>query len=77
MQFPFFSKPEDQKAENLIQACMSGNIERVKELIDEGTNVNAVNLEYGDTALSQAAFKGYEEIVDILLNLSPTGIPEK
>jgi ankyrin repeat protein len=63
----FFPENNNPKVEELIQACMSGNVEQVKKLTESGVDINAINPEYGDTALSQAALQGYPNIVDFLL----------
>jgi ankyrin repeat protein len=62
----------DPKVKGLIQAAMSGDIEQVKRYIEEDVDANRVDPEYGDTALSQAAFKGYTDIVELLLNKQPS-----
>lgn len=63
----FFSDNIDPKEEELIQACMAGKIERVKELTENGVDINAIDPQYGDTALSQAALMNHSDIVDFLL----------
>lgn len=59
--------PISEKEEALIQASMSGDLEAVKKYVSEGVNMNVIHKEYGDTALSQAAFKGYVSIVDFFM----------
>lgn len=65
-------EPISEKEEALIQSSMKGDIESVKRYVQEGVNFNAIHKEYGDTALSQAAFKGHIATVNffITLNLS-------
>ena len=53
---------EDQ----LRQAALDGNIAKVKDLLEQGVNVNAVDSE-GHTALIFAAFNGHSEILLDLL----------
>ena len=54
---------------NLMEACQTGNLEEVKKLIAEGTDVNAplAGDFRGKTPLMCAAAKGYVEIVRTLL----------
>jgi ankyrin repeat protein len=53
--------------EMLRSASFSGNVELVRDLIQQGTNINAPELEGGWTALIYAAAKGSLDIVQILL----------
>jgi len=54
------------EAEHLHHAAANGEIERVKLLISEGTDVNVKNNE-GLTPLHYAAREGHKEIVELLL----------
>ena len=47
-------------------AAMSGNIEAVKQHLNDGTEVNAKNSD-GRTPLHLAAFGGHKEIVELLI----------
>jgi ankyrin repeat protein len=51
----------------LINACVEGGLQEVKELLDNGANINAKD-EYGNTALILAAHKGHTEIVKLLMD---------
>lgn len=51
---------------HLVAATAEGNAEKVKELLNDGCNVNAVT-EDGRTALHEAVIKGFFEIVTLLL----------
>lgn len=50
---------------DLIQACRNGDLEKVKELVKNGVDVNVKNFK-GKTALHRAARYGYSEIVKYL-----------
>jgi ankyrin repeat protein len=50
----------------LMKAVKSNNVARVKELIQQGVNVNTLDTN-GDAPLIQAAYEGYTEIVRLLL----------
>jgi hypothetical protein len=52
--------------EELRRAATTGDIAKVKELLDKGVDPNAAN-PYGGTALVYACDKGYPEIVKLLL----------
>ena len=60
-------KENINKNEALLQAAKDGNINKVKELLSEGANVNAKDSN-GKTALMYAAEKGYLDIVKLLVN---------
>ncbi len=60
------NKFDEKKSIELIEAAMDGKTELIDTLVKEGANINYVD-EYGDTALSQAAFKGHVETVKKLL----------
>jgi ankyrin repeat protein len=49
----------------LLNACKDGNLEKVKQLLEKGADVNAKN-KYGGTALMYASYQGHEEIVKLL-----------
>ena len=53
--------------EDLRQAALDGDVEKVKKLVDTGTNANSMDQE-GHTALMYAAFNGHADIVLLLLN---------
>jgi ankyrin repeat protein len=58
----------DYKRTPLLLTCReSGSIEIAKILIENGANINAVDL-MGDTPLTLAAWRGFEEIVNYLLD---------
>jgi len=52
--------------EPLHKAALAGNVKKVKELIDEGVDVNKLDGRYGCTALHIAAGGGHLEIVKVL-----------
>lgn len=58
--------PEPAKEDQLREASYEGNGARVKELIEQGVNANAEDIE-GRTALTFAAFNGHSEIILDLL----------
>lgn len=53
--------------EVMYDAALNGNLEKVKESIGKGADLNAVDNE-GRTALMYASFNGHTEIVRLLLN---------
>lgn len=55
-----------QRTPLLKAARERGGIETVKILVEGGANINATDF-FGDTPLSLAAWRGFEEIVDYLL----------
>jgi outer membrane protein assembly factor BamB len=56
----------ESKEESLLAAARQGDIAKVRELLDQGVDVNA-KTRYGATALSFAADKGHVEIVKLLI----------
>jgi len=52
--------------EELRRAATTGDVAKVKELLDKGVDANSAN-PYGATALVYASDKGYPEIVKLLL----------
>lgn len=53
--------------DELRRAAGTGDVAKVKELLDKGTDVNAAN-SYGATALASAADRGHTEVVKLLLD---------
>jgi len=51
----------------LMHAAMNGQLEIAKYLIEHGADINAVNNRL-DTALSQAAFWGHQDIMQLLID---------
>lgn len=69
-------KSESAKATNekkynknnaLVKAASAGDTKKVLELIKNGANVNA-KMDDGLTALMFAAYKGYEDIAELLIS---------
>ncbi len=53
----------------LIHACKKGDINKVKELLENsGVDINHQNIIIGSTAVMFASCNGYKEIVKLLLN---------
>lgn len=52
--------------DELRRAAGTGDVAKVKELLDKGTDVNAAN-SYGATALASACDRGHTEVVKLLL----------
>ena len=55
---------------SLDEAATMGDLELVKSLISQGTDVNAKEGYFGKTALHYAAKSGHKDLVEILLNYS-------
>jgi len=55
-------------AKSLHRAAEEGDIEAVKEYLAAGTDKNVRTGKWGDTPLHRAAFWGYTEIVELLIN---------
>ena len=51
----------------ILTARQNGNTVIMKKLIDHGANINAVD-KFGDSALTLAAWRGYEKTVNLLLD---------
>ena len=58
---------EDRLNYQLYEACKSGDIKKVRELIRKGVNVNEKSDFIEDTALLIASRKGYFDIVKLLI----------
>lgn len=56
----------EDPGDELRHAATTGDVAKVKELLDKGVDANAAN-PYGGTALVYACDKGYPEIVKLLL----------
>src|SRR5215470_14478033 len=52
----------------LIHAATKGDIPAMKNSLDQGANVNAMNAAAGWTALTAAVYFGYPEAVDFLIH---------
>lgn len=61
-----FSADGDDPSQELLEAARKGDTAKVKQLLDQGVDVNSKS-KYGTTALSFASGRGYTEIVQILL----------
>ena len=48
--------------EELIDNARRGNLDKVRELLQRGANVNAKNV-HGDTALNKASLNGHLEVI--------------
>ena len=55
------------ESDTLMNALKNDDINKAKELIMSGVNINTRNI-IGETPLMEAAEKGYTEIVELLLN---------
>ena len=55
------------ESDTLMNALKNDDINKAKELIMSGVNINTRNI-IGETPLMEAAEKGYTEIVGLLLN---------
>ncbi len=56
----------------LVKVAGAGKVEKVKELLDAGADVNAKN-KYGDTALISASAESHTEVVKVLLDARVIG----
>ena len=61
-------EPLQSNAKLLHRAAEEGDIEAVKEHLASGTDKNVRAGKWGDTPLHRAAFWGYTEIVELLIN---------
>ena len=61
-------EPLQSNAKSLHLAAEEGDIEAVKEHLAAGTDKNVRAGKWGDTPLHRAAFWGYTEIVELLIN---------
>ena len=55
------------QASPLHDAAQTGDLDKVKQLIAQGADINALDNEYGQTPLSRAAFYKRKEIVKLLI----------
>jgi ankyrin repeat protein/beta-lactamase regulating signal transducer with metallopeptidase domain len=62
-----FTKTDNIPAKSLCEAVVDGDIEQVKSLIKNGTNVNTKG-NSGRTALHYAAEKGFTDIAELLIS---------
>lgn len=64
----FYLKPSEGPDAAWFDAVKQGNIEKVKEMVKNGQNLEAKDeASFGQTALGWAAFIGYEDMVDFLI----------
>ena len=61
-------EPLQSNAKSLHRSAEEGDIEAVKEHLAAGTDKNVRVGKWGDTPLHRAAFWGYTEIVELLIN---------
>jgi ankyrin len=66
----FFSTTEYSNVDKLINAAIDGDYVTIKALKEQAFDINAQHPSYGDTALSQAALKGHQRIVELLIDNS-------
>ncbi|HSF40674.1 MAG TPA: ankyrin repeat domain-containing protein [Thermoanaerobaculia bacterium] len=62
-----WSASAQDPGDELRRAAGAGDVAKVKELLDKGTDVNAANT-YGGTALAFACDRGHLEVVKLLLD---------
>ena len=60
--------PLQSNAKSLHRAAEEGDIEAVKKHLDAGANKNVRAGKWRDTPLHRAAFWGYTEVVELLIN---------
>jgi len=53
----------------LLDACEDGDLEKVKQLLENGADVNAKDKD-GLTALMYASYNGHKEVVELLKSYS-------
>ena len=64
----FYNKPSSGPDAKWFDAVKQGNLDLVKQMVKEGQNIEAKDeAALGQTALGWAAFIGYEDMVDFLL----------
>lgn len=54
-------------ATNLIEACIAGDVEAVRELLDRGADINSKDI-HGNTPLMHACRNCHLELVELLLD---------
>jgi ankyrin repeat protein len=52
----------------LLNACRIGDLEKVKQLLESGADVNVKDDEFGCTPLILASCNGHKEVVELLLD---------
>jgi len=64
----YISKAKSQNVEEFLDAAQYGDVEKIREMLDSGIDVNATN-EYGNTALLKLSSMGADdpEIIKVLL----------
>lgn len=64
----FYDKPSTGPDSAWFDAVKQGNLEKIRQMVDAGQNIEAKDEDsLGQTALGWAAFIGYEDIVDYLI----------
>lgn len=58
---------EKKRNAELFEAASSGNVEGVQQALKKGADINALNLEFRETALHVAIDKSHVAVVDLLL----------
>lgn len=66
---PVYSVASSVLARALGEACGSGDRMRVQQLLDAKASPNVVDIQTGETPLIIACLKGYNEIVELLLDV--------
>jgi serine/threonine-protein phosphatase 6 regulatory ankyrin repeat subunit B len=61
------SRPISRPDADLLEASRAGDVERVRELLLEGSDVNISTPDGGDTALTWASLKGHAQIAQMLI----------
>ncbi len=64
---PLVAQQDEFTADQLWEAARSGELERMKQIVDAGVDINSTT-EYGSTALFYACDRGHVEIVKYLLD---------
>jgi ankyrin repeat protein len=65
--FVFSTNADEMNDTALRKACETGDVEKVKELLDKGANGKIKDKETGTTSMMLAAQNGHAEVVKILL----------